>query len=52
MRAVMPLPATRRPSADEAKPIVPDRVTRLPRASEVTVPDSAARSLVSALSKV
>ena len=51
MRAEMSLPAAIRPLAEDAKPRLPDRLSALPRA-RVTVPEAAARSLVSALLKV
>ena len=50
MRALMLLPATHKPLADDAKPAVPETLSTLPSARP-TVPDAAARSVVSALSK-
>ena len=51
MRAVMPVPAASRPLTDDAKPTVPDTLTRSARLS-APVPETAARSVVVALSKV
>ena len=51
MRAVIPVPAASKPLAEEAKPMVPDTLTR-PATSNAAVPETAARSVVVALSKV
>ena len=51
MRAVMPEPAASKPLTDDAKPTVPDKLTRSATLS-APVPDTAARSVVVALSKV